>query len=245
MDVEFNLDGYRKLIRHLMNHYTFIDFEQCVAGEPGPFVILRHDIDYSLEKALVIAQVEAEELGIQSTYFVLHSSPHYTILEPESIRLIQEIHWLGHTISFHYDCSLFGLAENPELLLEQMIKIVENLCRVGVTCVSCHNPDVTVKDLFINTPRYLNAYSSTFREGISYVSDSLGMWRGDTFEKLWGLSIPRIQLLLHPCFWADEREFNRERFLQNMRAKKIADVERYINWQRESWNLYLQRNNLI
>jgi len=59
MDVEFNLDGYRKLIRHLMNHYTFIDFEQCVAGEPDPFVILRHDIDYSLEKALVIAQVEA------------------------------------------------------------------------------------------------------------------------------------------------------------------------------------------
>jgi len=33
MDVEFNLDGYRRLLKHLMSHYTFIDFEQCVAGE--------------------------------------------------------------------------------------------------------------------------------------------------------------------------------------------------------------------
>ena len=240
MDVEFNLDGYRKLIRPLMNHYTFIDFEQCVAGEPGPFVILRHDIDYSLEKALVIAQVEAEELGIQSTYFVLHSSPHYTILEPESIRLIQEIHGLGHTIGFHYNCDLFGLAGNPELLLEQLIRAVENLCQVEVTCIACHNPGVTAGDMFVDHAQYLNPYSPTFRDSMLYISESLGEWRGGAFTKLWSLSAPKIQLLLHPCFWADEKVFDREQFLQDMRTKKIADVERYIGWQRGSWNSYLQ-----
>jgi len=241
MDVEFNLDGYRKLIRHLMNHYTFIDFEQCVAGEPGPFVILRHDIDYSLEKALVIAQVEASELGIRSAYFVLHSSPHYTILEPESIRLIQEIHGLGHTIGFHYDCNLFNLADSPDLLLRQLIRAVENLCRVNVTCIACHNLGVTARDLFIDHPQYLNPYSPTFRDNMLYISESLGEWRGDTFKKLWSLSEPRIQLLLHPCFWADEKVFDREGFLQDMRAEKIAGAERYIDWQRDSWDSYLQR----
>ena len=241
MDIEFNLNGYRKLIRHLMNHYAFVGFKRHVAGEPEPFIVLRHDVDYSLEKALIIAQVEAKELDIQSTYFVLHSSPHYTILDTEAIRIVREIHGLGHTIGFHYDCNLFNSAEDPALLLEQMIKVVENLCQANVTCISCHNPDVTAKDLFINTPRYLNAYSSTFTDDISYVSDSLGVWRKDILEKLWSLSMPRIQLLLHPCFWAGKEKFDRERFLRDMRTKKIADVEYYINWQRDSWNSYLQR----
>jgi len=241
MEIESNLDGYRKLMRHLMSHYTFIDFKRCAAGETDPFIVLRHDVDYSLEKALAIAQIEAKELGILSTYFVLHSSPHYTILDPESIKIVREIHGLGHTIGFHYDCNLFSLAERPELLLEQMIKTVENLCQADVPCISCHNPDVTANDLFINTPRYLNAYSPAFREDISYISDSLGVWQGDTFAKLWSLSMPKIQLLLHPCFWTDERKFNRERFLQDMRTRKIADVERYIDWQRDSWNSYLKR----
>lgn len=245
MDIEFNLDGYQRLIKHLMSHYTFTDFKRCIAGEPEPFVILRHDIDYSLEKALTIAQIEARELGILSTYFILHSSPHYTVLDPESIRVIREIHGLGHTIGFHYDCNLFNLAEKPELLLKQMIKIVENLCQIDVSCIACHNLGVTARDLFVDSSQYLNPYSPTFRDSMLYVSESLGVWREDAFAKLWSLSVPRIQLLLHPCFWAGEEKFDRKRFLQNMRIKKIADVERYIDWQRDSWNLYLRRNNLV
>lgn len=241
MGVEFNLGGYRKLIRHLMSHYAFIDLRCGITGNPAPFIILRHDVDYSLEEALVIARIEAKELGIRSTYFVLHSSPHYTVLDSEAIRTIREIHWLGHTIGFHYDCSLFNLAENPELLLEQMIKIVENLCRINVTCIACHDPGVTAKDLFIDHPRYLNPYSAMFKDSLLYVSDSLGTWREGTFEKLWELSTPKMQLLLHPCFWASEEEFDRERFLQDMRAEKISSVERYIDWQRNSWNSYLPR----
>jgi len=245
VEIEFNLSGYRKLIKHLMSHYAFIDFERCVAGEPSPFVILRHDIDCSLEKALTIAQIEAEELGIRSTYFVLHSSPHYTVLDTESIRIVRKIHGLGHMIGFHYDCNLFSLVGKPELLLEQMIKVVENLCQIDVLCIACHNPSITTRDLFASYSQYLNPYSSTFKDNMLYVSDSLGTWRGDAFAKLWSLSAPRVQLLLHPCFWADERKFDREQFLQDMRTKKIADVERYIDWQRDSWNSYLQRNNLI
>jgi len=240
VDIEFNLGGYRKLLRHLMSHYTFTDFTRCVAGEPEPFIVLRHDVDYSLEKALTIAQIEAKELGIRSTYFVLHSSPHYTILGPEAVRIIREIHGLGHAIGFHYDCNLFNLAGDPERLLEQMIKVAENLCHIRVRCIACHNLGVTERDLFVDSPRYLNPYSPMFRDDMLYISESLGVWRGDTLAKLWSLSVPKIQLLLHPCFWASEKVFDREQFLQDMRIEKIADVERYINWQRDSWNSYLR-----
>lgn len=242
MEIEFNLNGYRRLIKHLMSHYAFTDFERCATGGiTHSFIVLRHDVDYSLEKALTIARIEAEELGIKSTYFVLHSSPHYTVLDPESIRIVREIHGLGHTIGFHYDCNLFGIVEKPEVLLEQMIKVVENLCQINVTCIACHNLGVTTRDPFVDHPKYLNPYSHTFRDDMLYVSESLGNWRGDSLEKLWSLSAPRIQLLLHPCFWASGKIFDREQFLQDMRAEKIAGVERYIDWQRDSWNSYLQR----
>lgn len=244
MDIEFNLKGYRELMMRLKSHYAFYQFAYNLKGESRPFIILRHDVDYSPEKALEIARIEAEELGISATYFILHSSPHYTILDPEVIKIVREIHGLGHEIGFHYDCALFGLAESPIVLLREMLEMFENLCQVKVSCISCHNPDVTAEDYFIGKYRYLNANSSTFKVGMSYISDSLGIWRGGA-EKLLDLSEPRIQLLLHPCFWADERPFDRERFLRDMRAKKIADVERYIDWQRGSWNLYLERNGLI
>lgn len=245
MDIEFNLKGYRELMMHLKSHYAFYQFVYSLKGESRPFIILRHDVDYNPEKALEIARIEAEELGISATYFILHSSPRYTILDPEVIKIVREIHGLGHAIGFHYDCALFGPVESPEVLLGEMIGMFEGLCQVKVSCISCHNPDVTAEDYFIDNPRYLNANSHAFKQDMSYISDSLGIWRGDALEKLLGLAEPKIQLLLHPCFWANERPFDRERFLQDMRAKKIADVERYIDWQRGSWNLYLRRNDLI
>ena len=245
MDIEFNLKGYRELMMHLKSHYAFYQFAYSLKGESRPFIILRHDVDYCPEKALEIARIEAEELGISSTYFILHSSPHYTILDPEVIKIVRQIHELGHAIGFHYDCAPFNLVGNPGLLLEQMIGMFESLTQIKVSCISCHNPDVTAKDYFIDKYRYLNANSPTFKGDMAYISDSLGIWRGDALEKLLCLSESKIQLLLHPCIWANERPFDREEFLREMRAKKIADAERYVDWQRGSWNLYLQRKGLI
>ena len=243
MEIEFNLAGYKKLIRQLKGHYAFYDFAYCMKGESCPFIILRHDVDYSPEKALEIARIEAGELGVSASYFILHSSPHYTILDPAVIKIVREIHELGHTIGFHYDCALFGLAGSPNVLLRQMVEMLECLCHINISLISCHNPDVTAEDYFLDDTRFLNANIPAFKREMAYISDSLGIWRRGA-EKLLDLSEPKIQLLLHPCFWANERPFDREGFLQDMRAKKIADVERYIDWQRGSWNLYLERNGL-
>ena len=244
MGIEFNLKGYRELMMHLKSHYEFYQFAYSLKGESRPFIILRHDVDYCPEKALEIAWIEAEELGISATYFILHSSPHYTILDPEVIKIVREIHGLGHAIGFHYDCALFGLADSPIELLREMLGMFEGLCQVKASCISCHNPDVTEEDYFLGNPTCLNANDIAFKGDMPYISDSLGVWRKGFLEKLMSLSMPRVQLLLHPCIWANEKLFNREEFLQDMRAKKIDDVEQYIDWQRGSWNLYLERNGL-
>ena len=53
-------------------------------------VILRHDIDYSLDKAVALAELE-RELGVSSTYFVLLTSEFYNLLSKDNLSKISKI----------------------------------------------------------------------------------------------------------------------------------------------------------
>ena len=67
--LEFTYRAYQELIELLKknnyevcDYYNYKKFNKCV--------ILRHDVDLSLEKALELAKLE-NSLGVYSTYYVL------------------------------------------------------------------------------------------------------------------------------------------------------------------------------
>jgi len=62
---------YIKFLKILKQKYKIVPFCE-VSKEDDSFLILRHDVDASLEAALKMARVE-KNLGIRSTYFVLFS----------------------------------------------------------------------------------------------------------------------------------------------------------------------------
>ncbi len=67
---------------------------------------LRHDVDDSLEHALALGRIE-HELGLRSTYFVLHTAPYW-----RSSRLVEMLlelqDGLGHEIGWHNDLVTLG-----------------------------------------------------------------------------------------------------------------------------------------
>ena len=76
--MEFTYDAYKNLIRVLKkNKYVITDYHNYQNTEYP--CILRHDIDYSLEKAVRFAQMEAS-MGVRSTYFVMITSQFYNVL---------------------------------------------------------------------------------------------------------------------------------------------------------------------
>ena len=75
--MEFTYDAYRSLLELLKQRgYEFASFNNY-SIMPMP-VILRHDIDNSLVKALEIAKIE-NECNVKSTYFALLSTDFYNI----------------------------------------------------------------------------------------------------------------------------------------------------------------------
>ena len=73
----FTYKAYKKLIETLKsNNYSLTDYHSDDIFKKS--VILRHDVDNSLEKALAFAQYE-QQFRVKSTYFVLLTSNFYNI----------------------------------------------------------------------------------------------------------------------------------------------------------------------
>ena len=80
MTCDFSLAHYRELLEAAKaGGYRFAGFDR--APEPGD-LILRHDVDLSLEAALALAEVEAEA-GAWSTWFLMTRSVFYNLASAE------------------------------------------------------------------------------------------------------------------------------------------------------------------
>jgi hypothetical protein len=85
MNCAFDLAHYRELLRAARGGgYSWAGFDRSPrAGD----LILRHDVDLSLEAALAVAEVEAEE-GAWSTWFLMTRSVFYNLASENGERTV-------------------------------------------------------------------------------------------------------------------------------------------------------------
>ena len=100
----FTFSYYKNTLKlALKKNYSFLLCEQhSYIPKVDKLIIMRHDIDFSLENALKFAQIE-NDLGINSTYFIRLHSKYYNPLELKNYNIIQNIKKLGHEISLHQE----------------------------------------------------------------------------------------------------------------------------------------------
>ena len=99
--MEFTYSAYRNLIAMLkQNAYQFCGYFDYAHRDKS--VIMRHDIDYCLERSVKLAQIEREE-DICSTYFVLLKTDFYNPASKRACDCIREIKALGHEVGLHFD----------------------------------------------------------------------------------------------------------------------------------------------
>lgn len=178
-----------------------------------PKVILRHDIDVSLKKALRMAEIE-EVFGICATYMVMINSPLYSVHDVQDIT--GEIIDMGHEVGLHFDLDNNERNSNLEISsVEQKIhsscKQLEEIIGRPVRSISFHRPIPRfMRGPLIVSGGLVNAYS---RELMAYyLSDSKGRWReGEPLPKLLNPDRALLQLLIHPIWWGDEHMLPEER----------------------------------
>ena len=179
MGCEFSLGHYRELLRAgREGGYRFAFFEAPPA--PGDLIV-RHDVDLSLEAAVEMAELEAEE-GVATTYLLMTRSVFYNLASREGDRAIARLRELGHQVGLH--------AVHPDAELDERFDPV----------VAWHNPEPA----FMTAPLddVVNVMEQTYFDPATYRSDSNHRWRsGCPHEELRAGAFPWLQLLIHPEIW--------------------------------------------
>jgi hypothetical protein len=161
--------------------YRFASFE----GSPADgTVLLRHDVDLSLDAALHMAELE-HDAGAGATYFLMTESVFYNLASSEGVEAITRLRELGHRIGLH--------AAYPNAVLDERFEPV----------VAWHNPEPE----YISAPiaGAVNVMEERYFSPSTYRSDSNQRWRsGDPRDELRSGAFPWLQLLVHPEIWAYE-----------------------------------------
>ena len=203
MTCDFSLAHYRDLLAAAQSGgYRWAGFD--VAPQPG-VVILRHDVDLSLDAALAVAEVEAEA-GAWSTWFVMTRSVFYNLASSEGERAIARLRELGHRVAHH--------AVYPHVDLDDRFDAV----------VAWHNPDPEYMRVPIDGA--VNVMEEPFFDPDHYRSDSNQHWRnGCPHEQLARHEFEWLQLLTHPEIWAFDGATMRESMASMLDADRAARLE--------------------
>jgi hypothetical protein len=216
----FTYDAYIKFLRLLKQNFRIVPF--CEATDDAcSFLILRHDVDASLEAALKMAKIE-HELGIRSTYFVLFSYKFYNLLERDDLATLREISKLGHEIGLHYDVVTYESYDQAlRETLKTEISLLKRLLGRNIFSIARHNVSLmTGEDPFKDIKGYINAYDPELCR--NYVSDSCRSWFLKDLTRLLEFNYRKVQLLIHPFLWTEdfcERDTVLERLFQGIERK--------------------------
>lgn len=186
------------------------DLRLLSEGVGAPGLIVRHDVDLSLERAVAVGAVE-RDAGVRATFLVMVDSPLYDLDAPGARAALRELRDQGHEVGLHMDLGPRG--ERHGLAIEDVAPEVE-ACRdrlaalLGdeVRAISFHRPaDPLVAALapVAEVCGMVNAYAAPLMR--CYLADSAGAWRhGDPRPVLRDPPCDTIQLLIHPFWWGEE-----------------------------------------
>ena len=83
----FSYNEYRNIINLIRTHLPIVDFSE-VNETTETFCVLRHDIEFSIDRAYELAKVE-KDLGVTSTYTVQIRNNTYNALSEKNIDLVK------------------------------------------------------------------------------------------------------------------------------------------------------------
>lgn len=224
----FTFDAYRKLIQLIKEKgYVVSDYQNYDNHKKS--IILRHDVDNDLKKAVEMAEVE-NQIGVKSTYFVLLTSKFYNPLSKADRKMIKKIQEYGHDIGLHFDEANYefdGESWDEKELCKLILTEAEILSKCidsEVRVVSMHRPSKQTLESNLIIPNMINSYGKTFFNDFKYVSDSRMNWREDVEVIIESGKYDKLHILTH-AFWYYPEEKNISEICKNYILN--ANFERY------------------
>ena len=226
----FNYAEYRNIITLVKQNLPIMDFSE-VNDELNAFCVLRHDIEFSIDRALQMARIEHEDLNVHSTYTVQLRNNTYNALSQKNIEAIQEIESMGHYIGLHQNPPQMSDDELVDYITKD-IETLEHYYGFSVDRFAFHrcgsNPGILER--YVEVPGKINSYAKDFFHYFSgdkpeeirvhYLADSNHDWKyGHPFNiDYWDLP-QKMQLLTHPYSWTERGYENISNFTKLIKER--------------------------
>lgn len=220
MDFTPTYDFYRRLLSEIRQTGRLADYTE--AENRSEFIILRHDIEFSVERALTMSLIESE-MGVQSTYFVQIRSNAYNAFSLPNVAILRDIYARGHRIGLHYH---IGASMDPAVVtreIAEQCQLLQTMLRIPIDRYSMHRPNPETRYYETEIPGLINAYGPQFftyaeelKEdtslNVKYISDAKHHWNYGAPDPETLRREPKLQLLTHPDFWSENMPEMRENF---------------------------------
>ena len=227
---KFSYIEYRNIITLVKQNLPIMDFSE-VNDEVNAFCVLRHDIEFSIDRALEMARIEHDDLGVHSTYTVQLRNNTYNALSQKNIEAIQEIESMGHYIGLHQNPPQMSDDELVDYITKD-IETLEHYYGFSVDRFAFHrcgsNPGILER--YVEVPGKINCYAKEFFHYFSgdkpeeirvhYLADSNHDWKyGHPFNiDYWDLP-QKMQLLTHPYSWTERGYENISNFTKLIKER--------------------------
>ncbi len=217
----FSYAEYGEIVKAIQESGRGAGFSQALERER--FIIMRHDVEFSVDRAYDLSRFE-KSLGFTSTYFFQCTNNSYNLFSGKNRNLIEQMRRDGHTVGLHFNVGASEDAGEVTGRLATEIRAMSELLGFSVTVFSIHRPSAWALRENLGLPGILNAYGRPFfsyAENVTaetplrvrYFSDARHQWNyglvpdRETLQKY-----DRVQILTHPYSWTPEGYGNVENF---------------------------------
>lgn len=229
----FSYDDYREIIRIIKSTGRQCSYAEALGKDN--FVIMRHDVEYSVERAYQMAKVE-QSMDFVSTFFFQWTNNTYNILSRRNMDMIKDMHERGQHIGLHF--ALNGMTDMQQIRkrIQMEIDILSEMFGFEITEFSIHRPSKDVLRENIKLDGILNAYQDdffTFADKINestaltvkYMSDANHIWRYGYPDEANITGYDKVQILVHPFAWSKKGGGNFDNYRDLLQEKYIEMVE--------------------
>jgi hypothetical protein len=198
-ECKFTYKHYIETLKKATETHKFYTFSNFPKHPKKRFILLRHDIDAQMLKALKMARIN-HDLGVQATFYVRIHGP-YNVFRQPSYEAVLKIARLGHEIGLHYEPMFYakrGLPVKETMLFE--IELLNRMFKMKIKSIAPHQPSLSKLEIDDIKKSYNDPYSSKFFKEIKYISDSNKMWREGCMCE-WIEKTDKLQIAIHPHWW--------------------------------------------
>ncbi|UYN97247.1 MAG: hypothetical protein KIT25_10065 [Enhydrobacter sp.] len=202
---EFSIAEYVRLVGELRRRdYEVVDF--LSATPECRHLLLRHDIDMCLQRAVRLAEAEAE-MEVTASYFVLLNTEMYNVASTAGRAALRRLLELGHDVGLHFDGAHIRDHDLGALTREVDLECAMLEMQTGraVRVVTFHRPARWLLGHQATLSGRIHAYQPRYFESMGYCSDSAGAFRyHHPLNHPAVLEGRALQLLTHPIWWVTE-----------------------------------------